>query len=221
MYYRKRQALTNYRAGVQKRRKTSRPYSSSQLGYVPRNFSLGEWKYLDTGLGTLTMNTTPVLLLLNGLAPGNSASQRIGMKVAIRTLELRARVATTAGTGVDQTCRWLIFVDRQSNGVAPTAGDVLTGNLDTFRNLANRKRFKIILDRHFPLSASAENGSIRVFHAYLKFRRPLLVEFNTGTAGTVADITSGAIYIMVLGNIASGTTDANMNGTVRFRYTDM
>lgn len=193
--------------------------------YQPRMFSLAEWKYTDVFVN-VDINTAPTITLLNGLVPGNSASQRVGNKVTIRSLEMRARVQTIAATGVEQFCRWFIVLDRQANGAAPAAiTDILTANsVIALRNLENRKRFKIIVDKAFPMGAtSVSTGTVcsRMYKVYIKFRRPILVEFNNGVAGTIADIVSNAIHFCTLGNVVAGNTDANLQTTVRLRYTDM
>lgn len=169
------------------------------------------------------MDTTGVLLLLNGLQPGSSASQRIGMKVAIRSLEMKLIGFANNGTGVDQEHRWLVLLDRQANGAAPAAlTDFLAaGNTKGLRNLANRRRFKIIRDKRYYLNASGEPGSAREFNLYMKFRRPLMVEYNAGVAGTVADIVSNALYLVLIGQFSPGATAGMIQGYARIRYTDM
>jgi len=226
MYHRKRAALQKYRGPPRKRQATTRArYAGlvpSYQGFTPRAFSRGEWKFLDITVNN-NMDTTGVLLLLNGLQPGSSASQRIGMKVAIRSLEMKLIGFANNGTGVDQEHRWLVLLDRQANGAAPTAlTDFLAaGNTKGLRNLANRRRFKIIRDKRYYVNASGEPGSAREFNLYMKFRRPLMVEYNAGVAGTVADIVSNSLYLVLIGQYAPGATAGMLQGYARIRYTDM
>lgn len=188
--------------------------------YQPRA-PQGEWKFLDQSL-TLNVDTTGTITLLNGLAPGTSASQRVGTKIAIRSLELRGRSTVASGAGIDQGCRFFFLLDKQSNGAAPAAGDFLApATYLGMRNLANRKRFKILQDYFYPLSASGEDESARHFKVYIKFRRPLIVDYNAGTAGSIADIASNGLFLITLGSVAAGGTAAFLLCTVRMRYTDM
>lgn len=226
MYYRKRQALQDYRGPPRKTRRTTAPRSGglvpSYRGYTPRAFSRGEWKFLDLTVNN-AMDTTGAMLLLNGLQPGSSASQRIGMKVSIRSLEMKLIGFATAGTGVDQEHRWLVLLDRQANGAAPAAlTDFLAaGNTKGLRNLANRRRFKIVLDKRYYVNSAGEPGAARVFNVYMKFRRPLIVEYNAGVTGTVADIVSNSLFLVLIGQQAAGATAGTLQGYVRIRYTDM
>lgn len=128
----------------------------------------------------------------------------------------------TPGTGVDQVLRYQIFVDRQANGVACTIGQQLSANsVLGLRSMTNRKRFKCITDRAFNINAVGESGSFRYFHKYIKFRRPLIVEYNAGVAGTIADIVSNALYFYTVGSAAPGATAGVQYGNCRIRYTDM
>lgn len=223
---RKRRASGGVR-GPPRKRTQARRYGlvPTYRGFQPRMFSRGEWKFTDVFVN-VDINTAPTITLLNGLVPGNSASQRVGNKVTIRSLEMRVRVQTIPATGVEQFCRWFIVLDRQANGAAPAAiTDILTANSVTaLRNLENRKRFKIIVDKAFPMGAtSVSTGTVtsRMYKVYIKFRRPILVEFNNGVAGTIADIVSNSLHLCTLGNVAAGNTDCNLMTNVRLRYTDM
>lgn len=234
MYQRKRTALARYqrRAPPTKRRRISARRGGlipTYRGYQPRAFSRGEWKYLDITVNQ-DINTTATNTLLNGLVPGTGASQRVGMKTTIRSIEIRLKCTTTAATGVNQVCRWLILLDRQSNGAAPAAvTDFLLAQSTTApRQLANRKRFKIIVDRAFAMGGvlnGAGTGSAlpqdRMFKVYIKFRRPIVVEYNVGNAGTIADIASNGLFLVTFGTEVAGNTDCGCTGYIRTRYTDM
>lgn len=192
-------------------------------GFAPRQFARGEWKYLDTTINTQINSDVPTMTLCNGLAPGNSATTRVGVKLSIRTIELRLSVMPDTAGGVLQRNRFFLVIDRQANGTVPTAlTDIITpGTVNGLRSLTNRKRFKIIMDKMFSIGPTAQQGANRVFHIYLKLRRPLVVEYNAGVAGTIADIVSNSLYFVTVGSELAGNTDSNITGVVRIRYTDM
>jgi len=172
------------------------------------------------------VNLTATLTLLNGLAPGTGASERIGMKVSIRSIEMRYNLEVTPATGLEQTNRVLLVLDRQCNGAAPGAlTDIITAaSCQAPRNLANRKRFKIIMDKSYAMGATAVatgNPTSRWIKKYIKLGRPIVEEFNTGVAGTVADISSNSLYFVTIGSIVAGDADSVLNATIRLRYTDM
>lgn len=202
-----------------------RSYSSSAAAAASyfniRNFPKSEWKYLDTAVNT-TADTAGSLALCNGLVPGNGASQRVGQNISIRSIELRLLSYVTPATGVDQVHCFALVVDRQANALAMTGALYLNAaTIYGLRLLENRKRFKTLMDKSTYLNATAEPGSGSYTHYYLKLKRPIQVEYNTGNAGTVADIVSNSLYLYIIGSAAPGVTAGTIAGYVRIRYTDM
>jgi len=175
---------------------------------------------LDTA-ATYAVDSAGSLALLNGLVPGTGATERIGQKITIRSLELRAYNYVTPATGEDQLHRMLIVLDRQTNAAALTIAGVLqSANVYSPRNLQNRKRFKILYDKMFNLNAAAEPGSRRALKMYMKLRRPIIADYNTGNAGTVADIVTNSLYLINLGTNPAGVTAGGSNSWIRMRYSD-
>lgn len=132
------------------------------------------------------------------------------------TLRMMSRV--TPGTGVDQFHRVLIIVDHQANGVVPSATDVLTTeSYLSQHNPANRLRFEYLYDKTYYLNASGEPGSAKNFVLTRNIRCNTM--FNDGVAGTVADITTNSVYLMILGSEAAGATAGTVsyNAAVHFR----
>lgn len=189
--------------------------------YRPLQFSQTEWKYKDVEDQSQATDTTGAVVLVNGLVPGTSASTRVGNNVECRTFEMRFVNYATTATGIDQIHRVLLVRDSQTNGATPGLTDILTDDtIYGLRNLANRKRFKILFDHTSVLNAIGEPGAQTFTHKYVKFRKPIRVEYNTGTAGTVADITSNGLFLLFIGNVNSGTAAGTTKYTFRLRYTD-
>lgn len=218
MYTKKRPATKQYRGPALKR-----TYSQRYTGptrYTPRMITGPEWKYADV-TGTYAVDSTGALALLNGIVPGTAATERIGQKITIRSLELRGYNYVTPTDGLDQLHRRILVLDSQTNAAALTIAQVLqTANVFSPRNLQNRKRFKILYDKTFTLNASAEAGSRRWFKMYMKFRKPIITDYNTGTAGTVADIVTNSLYLINLGTNPAGVTAGGASSWIRMRYSD-
>jgi len=53
---------------------------------------------------------------------------------------------------------------------------------------------------------------------YKKINKP--VEFNTGSAGTVGDITTGSVYLLTWNNGALLTANPTERGNTRIRFAD-
>ena len=205
-----------HRFGAIKKRKVMRRVI--RHGYPGRGPSRVEFKAVDTSVN-IACDTTGHVALLNGIARGDDINQRIGRKVVMRSMEVRVESYVTHNTGIDQNHRVLIVFDRQCNATALTVADVLTAvDINSPRNLTNRSRFKILYDNLHHLSSTAEPGSHKVIDMYRRLWLP--VTFNSGDDGTVSDIQTGSLYLVVVGNVAAGTSAGAVGGKIRIRYTD-
>jgi len=215
--YRRRRASKQRRIG---RASSSVPSLLSTKSFSP------ELKYISTTTTIQDMTTTPVITLLNGCAPGSDATNRIGRRILVRSVQLSGYAAPSTATVV-APCRWAIVVDRQANGATFTFGDCWDSAIaDTLRNPTNLQRFQIIHDTGVfgvigstqPSPAiAATSASLHPFHLYKKLNIP--VQFNAGVTGTVADITTNAIYLVTWGSQA-GLNGADFTSRIRIRFAD-
>lgn len=177
-----------------------------------------EVKAVDSSVN-LAANSTGAILLLNGIVPGTALDERVGRQVLMTKLKLDLRMSVTAATGVDQVHRFLVVLDKQTNGAALAVTDVLnTVNPYSQVNLSNQARFTILLDRVQYLNASGEAGSGAVFRGSIGVHE--VVQYNSGVAGTVADISTNSLYLISVGQEAAGATAGLLYGTARLRYKD-
>jgi len=174
-----------------------------------------EFKVIDS-VGSTAVSTTGTLTLLNGLAEGDSATTRDGRQVLFKSLQLYVR-GTMNGSATNTTCRVIIFLDKQPNETAPTMAALLAttvaGGVDAFRNLDNRKRFVILHDSRMVLSTDFPE---RVHEHYKKMS--LVSQYDSGNAGTIADITSNSLYMLQVSDEATNTPTQIFN--VRLRFID-
>lgn len=178
----------------------------------------GELKSVDTTINSAA-DTTGGLLLVNGIARGDDINERIGRRVIMKSIQVGLTVRGTAGTGIDQWHRYVLVYDKQANGAALTYLQVFAAaDMNGMRNLENRERFMVLMDKKIHLNASGEPESHRQVSAFRRINLP--ITFNNGDAGTIADITTGSLYLIVYGNIAAGATAGSAYGFVRVRYED-
>lgn len=177
-----------------------------------------EYKYKDVFLNQ-NFTDTGTMVLLNGLTQGDGATDREGRNILIKSIQTKLSVKMDPDA-VSTIGRLIFFYDRQVNGAAPAVADLLdlTGGASTgvvaLRNLNNRSRFNIILDRRFVIAAGDEpQWWLSKYMKQLK-----RVQYNAGTAGTVADITTNALYMCIICDESAETP--LMYGTVRTRYID-
>jgi hypothetical protein len=176
-----------------------------------------ERKSVDTvsSFATALTSSFATPQLLNGVAQGSNSNERIGRKTTTKSVLLN--YTFTPNAPASQT-RILVVYDKQANGAAPIAGDILFSNsFLSPTNLGNADRFVILMDE---ISDSAQSSAIDISgKRYLKCN---LETCWSGTGGAIANILSGSIYIMAANN-ADPTIGvvASCYFHARIRYTDV
>lgn len=197
---------------------------------------------LDT-TGAVTLLSPPV----PGSLETNRIGRKIMLKSLHFTG--RIVVSGLADATVMEYLRIMIIYDRQTNGAGPAIADVLqavdnAGGLTSTAmdglNISNAERFKVLRD--WRVAIGGTNGAIGstagstallqcfpgatkdgliggVCEAFIKLNG-LETHFNTGVAGTVADISTGGLFILTLGKTAAATAPYKLIFTTRKRYWD-
>lgn len=196
-----------------------------------------EAKTIDTGAAP-QVSTTGAFALLNGCIQGTDYTNRIGRKIMLKSLYIRGIVASDVGVTmtspaitVAQQARMIIFCDNQPNGATPAVLDLLNNATTVSQlNLNNRDRFKILVDKTFVLdpivynttatqSVAAATNQIRQYKKFKKLNMETI--YNSGNAGTVGDMNTGALWLFWIGSQAVGVgTDATATWTCRVRFND-
>ena len=182
----------------------------------------GEVKFVDnavslaTAIGAATW-TTPQLL--NGLANGSDASTRVGRKVTLKSVLVRASVALAPTSVGGSPIRILVVYDKQANATAPAVTDILLADAFTSQNnLSNRDRFVTVFDQVTDPLSVQNNFSVN----QVMFKRiNMETMFNAGSAGTIGDITSGSLYLLFAQNSGITVAAPTMIYRTRVRYTDV
>lgn len=213
----------SYPAGIIKKRKTEMKKSKSRSQYSFSSRVGKELSFVDTNINFTGVSTTSNLSLLNGVVPGTGASQRIGRKIQMKSYELKLYANVDTATTITSV-RFMLVLDRQANAAAPVFADVYDqATTTTLRNISNKARFKVLYDSGLVSltgnTAAPNDNSLVTFTHYRKCNIP--VQYNAGTAGTIADIQTNSLYLMAIGSTVSGTADANLSGWIRVRYSDV
>jgi len=154
-----------------------------------------QFNFVDSNVATTAIGAGlgfSVPLLLNGLQLGTGGSNRIGRSILMKTIYIWAAQAGTQS-------RHIILYDKQANGAAPAIADVfqVTTTARSPLNYSYLDRFALIYDQWLPLVGDT--------YTVDNFDIELETYFNSGNAGTVADISSGALYYM-LGGVPGGVS---------------
>lgn len=211
----KRQKVSSFRGDKSpKRRAPQGLMTASRFLAAPAP----ESKWLDT---TITMPatgvTTGVLTLVNACANGTSPVTRVGNKTFMKSLLLRLNLAVVNPTTASTRIRVMVVYDKEANGAAPAATDILASDTNcSANNLYRPGRFTTLLDEFMEPMNGTSTGYF--LNRYVKMGLPCL--FNSGNASTVADISSGSVYVLVNSN---GMAYASIGGNTycRIRYTDI
>lgn len=212
------------RGGLGPRSGTTR--QAKRTGGWANPVSGGELKFKDTaltntalGLAAATFTTPGPTFLLNGLVPDSTATGRIGRKIVLKSLLVRWSVSMAATSTLGAPIRVIVFYDKQANASAPAVTDVLvTDSFFAPNNLSNRDRFVTLSDQYSePIGTS--NGVYVCAGNIYKKNLNLETMYNAGTAGTIGDITSGSLYIMIAqeGRIATAAPLFSMYARIRYQ----
>lgn len=166
------------------------------------------WPAFGVGNATVT--------LLNGCAQGTTALTRLGRRITLRSLYIRGFVGMAATSTGSTPLRLLVVYDKQANATAPVATDILTvDNLAAVNNLGNSRRFVTLLDHVVP---SIGTAGPQQAHMALYKKLNHAVEFNAGSAGTIADIQTGSVYVLTYTGtgVAVASLATSMIARVRF-----
>lgn len=184
--------------------------------------SLKELKFIDSAPAndpplSAAFNTVTIL---NTCIAGALATNRIGRKIRMENLFLRWGFNMAATSTGGSPFRILIVYDKQTNTAAPAITSVLlSDDFDSPMNLSNRDRFIIVMDELTECIGTALQPAI----AGKRFvnLKGLEVMYNTTEGGTVADITTGGLFLFVAQRGSIGTASPNFVSTCRVKFSDL
>ncbi len=191
-----------------------------------RKFRHPELKFHDLALtdAVIAANGSILSASVNVIAQGTGESQRIGRKCNIESISWRFAIDISAGaspTASDDIVRVILYLDKQCNGSQPGVTEIL--NLDdvqSFRNLENKNRFRFLMDRTYAMNANAGGGDGTTVDSFAKTitgkfhkRINIPIEYNS-TVGSLTEIRSNNIGVMLLSR--SGVCGFDSQMRVRF-----
>jgi hypothetical protein len=175
-----------------------------------------------------SLNTTYSQTLLNGIGQGSAGTTRTGRIVKPESVEitLYANMVTTALGG--DVLRVIVYRDNECRGVAAGQADLLANNSSQFEAIISAlnfdnvpTRFKILHDSLIVFNPSVAQTTTTVNPETVCKKLTLSpggpVHYYNTTGVTIADIDSGAIYLMVFGVNATNTSDLTVYSRFTFR----
>lgn len=205
--------LTRYSRSHLRRRPRFRRYLNYNVGRAnPR--PKAELKAFDIPTGNQIFTAAGFVATLNAPVTGTDMFNRVGRKIYMKSVFIRAFIQPVVGPVAADVCRIIVFYDAQTNGVLPTGPDLLKDSTlaavssgMSSVNLINRERFKILRDQQIIIPAYATNitasfgtpNPIDNFNITMFIPlRGLETVYNANNGGTSADIGSGGLFIMTI-----------------------
>lgn len=170
-----------------------------------------ESKHLEYVAST-TSSTTVGLVLVNGCIPGDTGETRDGQSIKLSSLLLRYSVVIHA-SATATIHRVFVLIDTQPNAANFASGDLIdtTTNVLSPLNITYGSRFRILRDIIIHVD---QNNPIRTVKKYIKLSDH--TKFNAGTAGTIADISTNALYVCHMSNEATNVPTFDYFARTRF-----
>ena len=235
---------TGLKSGGGVKRKIS---SVNVIQRIPRNIAyqkpnLNELKYVDTVQQDENFVTVPSAgFLINGLVQGAGQFQRIGNKIAMKSLRIRGQIVNLS-TNIQTMVRIVIVYDKQSNGAIPNSSTVLatrdtagasTNTAYSFLNMDYVERFTIIRDYAVTLPSVSHAAGVLTNVGFESGQTPTgesmlnvdlfiklkgLLALYKGATSAIADIATGGLYMYCLTQAGNNTWTSR--NTMRLRYDD-
>lgn len=219
----RRPLMPSVRRPIYRRRRGARRRKFARPAYSP----FTELKFLD-GSNSGTIPTAGIVFgSIVEIPEGTGRSERIGRKAMIKHVMLRfnAIVPPVASSGNSADIfRVVVYQDKQTNGSAATVPDILDTtllalNYQSFKNLTNSGRFRILYDRSYSVNAlsgtTGFNFDSRVYYEYHSRELNIPIEFNdSSSTGDISSMSSNNIGYFVISRAGDAQWEANW----RVRY---
>lgn len=192
-----------------------------------------EFKFKDTDIGSANVASTGAIIsTLNEVDQGTGVSGRNGRKISITKLDIQLELslasssnATLSAVSNSDVIRIIVYLDKQANAATAANTDILaTADYNSFRNLENKERFRVLADQYASLRSDVSHDGTNYFsgkffseriHISKKFKKAISIEYK-GTGNGIADITSNNIGILYITENGALTVIGNS----RIRYVD-
>ncbi len=200
-------------------------------GYYGRYSNGGELKFLDTSIDDALIavgGTIQNAGTVNVIPQDVTESSRVGRKCTIKAIGWRYNIFVgsfgNVTNGTD-TIRVILYLDKQCNGATIATTDLLQADdFQSFNNLSNSGRFRILMDRTHTLNATAGAGdgttNDTASHSkdYTFFKKcSIPIEYDdSATTGAIGTIRTNNLGVLLVGAKGIG----QFASVMRLRFSD-
>lgn len=201
----------------------------------------GTLKAYDTPVTQVNLdNVTGSFILLNNMVEGADLFSRVGRKIWMTNIRIRAEIVQNVNVAhaAQDYMRTILVYDSQPNAAVTTVASLLkdcnTGastSIFSEINLDNRERFTFLKDDWMMLPSMITNANADLSNTgwwdpvksgaidWFVPLKNLTATYNGTNAGTIADITSGALYLFVMSLNTDHSWQTNWHFRLRYRDT--
>lgn len=184
-----------------------------------------ELKFHDATLTAVPVTIAGVIFKAGSvidISQGVGENQRIGRKITLRGIGFRfhSTIQATANSSLtNDIVRVIVYQDKQCNGAAAIVLDLLdTADFRSFNNLANKGRFRTLMDRSYTVNSGAGTDTgfsdTMVYDTWFK-KLNIPMEFDSASS-TISAIKSNNIGVLAISH--SGL--CNFGSRMRVRFSD-
>jgi len=210
-------------------------YTAANRGVAPaavRAAATGPLNRIDRYFNNQPVDATTYNILLNGTVPGDLVQNRTGRQINMSSLIMNL-ILVPQSTATIQTVQIAIVYDKQTNGDPPIWGEVwsMSDNVSPTlnntayqfmgRNPSNLDRFDVLFNQQINICSSPTNQgndqARQIIKKYIKLKsRP--TRYNQGVTGTVSDIQTGGLWLILFGDQLAGTAAAYLSGVIQLNF---
>jgi hypothetical protein len=194
-----------------------------------------EPKNIDLAASTfaLSITTTPNIILLNPIVQGTTGNNRTGREVVLDSLRLSLIFDQNTTALSDDLIRVMLVVDRECRSASMGSADLISSNSSSALQVNSSvdfdnfpRRFRLLHDKVYLLPVRGENANTS--NTLSRILVPLQIKlnqkvhyYNASNAGTIGDIDSGALTLIVWSYNATSGTVSSMSYDSRVVFRDL
>lgn len=200
----------------------------TSLAYTRSVPGSGEIKFNDSTIGQQTITTAGLNTAFTGavngvsmvLIPnGTTDNTRIGNKINLRHIRLRGTLQIPSNVVAGDRARLILYKDMQTNGAAAAVTDILaTANVNSYINMDNTERFKIIKDKIIDLNpgngtALAGSGSLLYLKSFkMNHKANCRIDYSS-TTGAITELRTANYALLIISEVGLATIQGALRVT--------
>lgn len=214
-------SLTTYRKRKKGGYRIKRSNVRSNTRAIRKIKSLIEKKHIDKVIST-SFGTDAIPGNLHLMAEGDTSETRTGLKISSKNLYINLSLQWKVTATQETTARFIVFVDKLSNGALPSSTQLLESMATTslLNNKYEGRRFIVLYDKLF--NNRNVNSTVSKLEGYsikIPINRNIWYLDSTATATALG---RNSIYYLCVGDVYMADADSvAVTGNARLYYEDL